>query len=195
MMRFSKILLILLFFASTSNFAQVRVERQHRIKKSQFPSEAIETILENSNDIKRLKFYREVDSAQKTYTAKFKRSRLFYEMNFDKNGELKSLGFNVKQIDIPEESFERVRNYLSQNFEKSKVRKMLQLYPSGEKNNLEKDIRDVFQNLMTTNMMYKLLVRGKKDGKPADYNIIFDSEGSFKSMKKSLPPNYDRVLY
>lgn len=179
------------FFCS----AQEKIERQHRIKKSQFPSEAIKTIVENSNDIKRLKFYREVDSAQKTYTAKFKRSRLFYEMNFDKNGELKSMGFNVKQIDIPEESFERVRSYLSQNFEKSKVRKMLQLYLSEEKDNLEKTIKNVFQNLMTPNMMYKFIVRGKKDGKSTDYNIIFDFEGNFKEIKKSLPANYDRVLY
>lgn len=195
MKKFSEILLILLFFTSVSNFAQDRVERQHRIKKSQFPSEAINIISENTADIKRLKFYREIDSAQKTYTAKFKRSRLFYEMDFDKDGGLRSMGFNVRQIDIPEESFERIEGYLSQNFEKSKVRRMLQSYPSGNKDKLEKSIKNVFQNLMTPNMMYKILIRGKKDGKPADYNLIFDSEGHFKEIRKSLPANYDRVLY
>ncbi len=195
MKKFSGILLILLFFASTNNFAQDKVERQHRIKKSQFPSKAIKTIAKNNNDIKRLKFYREVDTAKKTYTAKFKKSRLFYEMDFDKNGEFKSMGFTIKQIDIPEENFERITDYLSQNLEKSKIRKMLQLYPTEENGSREKTIKNAFQNLMVPYMFYKLLVRGKKDGRSADYKVIFDSEGNFKELQKSLPANYDRVLY
>jgi len=195
MKKFSGILLLLLFFTSASSFAQDRIERQHRIKKSQFPSEAISIISENTNNIKRLKFYREVDTVQKKYTAKFKRSRLFYEMDFDKNGELNSMGFNVKQIDIPDEDFERITGYLSQNFEKSKIRRMLQFYPVGKKDNLAKTIKKVFQNLMTPDMVYKILVRGKKNGKPADYNLVFDAEGNFKEIRKSLPANYDRILY
>lgn len=188
-------LFLYVFFGGFSISAQERAERQHRIKKSQFPSKASEVIAQNSADIKRLKFYREIDSAQKTYTAKFKKSRLFYEMDFDKNGEFKSMGFNVKQIDIPEESFEQIRNYLSQNFEKSKIRRMLQLYHAGEENNLEKTIKNAFQNLMTPNMLYKLLVRGKNDGKSTDCIVIFDAEGNFREIRESLPANRDRVLY
>ena len=45
--------------------AQDKIERQHRIKKIQFPSEALKTIGENNNGVKRLRFYREVDTAQK----------------------------------------------------------------------------------------------------------------------------------
>jgi len=188
-------LFLYVFLVGFSLSAQERIERQHRIKKSQFPSKASEVILQNSAEIKRLKFYREVDSAQKTYTAKFKKSRLFYEMGFDKNGEFKSMGFNVKQIDIPEDSYERITDYLSQNFEKSKIRRMLQLYTTEEGNNLEKTIKSAFQNLMTPDMLYKLLVRGKNSGKSVDYRVVFDSEGNLKEIRKSLPANRDRVLY
>ncbi|MGI9550572.1 MAG: hypothetical protein ACR2MT_05190 [Aurantibacter sp.] len=175
--------------------AQNRVERQHRIKKSQFPSEALKTVAQNNKDIKRLKFYREVDTAQKRYIAKFKKARLFYEMGFDQKGEFKNMSFKVKQVDVPEDSFQRITAYLSQHFEKSKIRKMWQLYPIKGHGSPEKTIKKAFQNLMVPSMFYNLLVRGKKDGKTADYKVFFDAGGNFKEMRKSLPANYDRVLY
>lgn len=186
-----------IFFLLSGSYssAQDKIERQHRIKKKQFPSEALKTIGEHNNGVKRLKFYREVDTAQKTYTAKFKKARLFYEMNFDQSGKFKSMGFNVKRIDIPEESFEHIANYLAQNFEKSKIRKMQQLYPIKGNGSREKTIKNVFQNLMVPSMFYKLLVRAKKGGGLTDYSIMFDAEGNLSELRKSLPANYDRVLY
>lgn len=193
----SKLLAVLCLFILSSGYyasAQDKIERQHRIRKLQFPSEALKTINEHDNGFKRLKFYREVDTAQKTYTAKFKKARLFYEMNFDQHGKLKSIGFNVTQIDIPEESFGRMVQFLSQNFEKSKIRKIQQLYPIG---NLSagKAIKKAFQNLMVPSMFYKLLVRGKKGDRPTDYDLLFDAEGMLVEFRKSLPANYDRILY
>lgn len=189
-----KILLVSLFLIGYSLSAQDKFEREHRIKKSQFPKEALKTIVEQANDIKRLRFYREVDTIQKTYMAKFKKSRLSYVMDFTQNGEFRSIGFNVKQIDIPAESFQHMTDYLSENFERYKIRKMMQLYASKESNTMEKTLKNAFQNLMVPDMLYELLVRGK-NRKRADYFVIFDAKGNFKQIKKSLPANYDRVLY
>jgi len=188
-------LFTMVLLAGFYSSAQEKIESQHRIKKSQFPSDALKTITENSNSIKRLKFYREVDTAQTVYTAKFKKARLFYEMDFDENGEFQSMAFRVKQVDIPNDSFKRMTNHLSGHFEKAKVRKMLQMYPSEGKDTVAETIKNAFQNLMVQNMFYKLLVRGKNKGKSADYIAIFNSEGNFKEIKKSLPTNYDRILY
>jgi len=193
--RISFILLIMVFFSGFQSSAQEKIERQHRIKKTQFPSMALDIITQNSTDVRHLKFYQEVDTAQKTFTAKFKRARLFYEIDFDQNGDFKSMGFNVKQVDIPEESFGQISGYLAQQFEKSKIRKMLQLYHNGKDDNSEKTINQAFQNLIIPEISYELLVRGKKEGKSADYKIYFDSQGNFKQIQKSLPANYDRVLY
>lgn len=188
-------LFTLIFLVGFYTSAQNKVERQHRIKKSQFPNEALSTVEKANQDIKRLKFYREVDTATSSYTAKFKKARLFYEMAFNKEGELKTVAFKVKQVDIPEESFQRITDYLMQHFEKSKIQKMLQSYPLEGEGNDENAIKVAFQNLMVPSMRYTLLVRGKNEGKSADYKVLFDAEGKFKEMKKSLPANYDRVLY
>lgn len=189
------LLVILFLFFGLFSSAQNKLEREHRIKKSQFPSEALETIAKNNQDFKRLKFYKAVDSTSKTYTAKFKKARLFYEMDFNEQGELGGLGFAIKPVDMPEESFERITQYLSQKFEKSKVRKMFQTYPAQVNEEIEKTMRNAFQNLMIPDVVYELFIKGKKNGARVDFEITFDSEGDFVSIRKALPANYDRVLY
>jgi hypothetical protein len=175
--------------------AQNKQEREHRIKKSQFPIEALQIVAENNQEFKRLKFYKEVDSTSKKYTAKFKKAELFYEMAFNENGQLNALGFAIKPLDMPEESFRNITEYLSQEFEKSKVRKMFQTYPIQANKNMDKTIINAFQNLMLSDIIYELFVKGKKDGIRYDIEISFDFEGNFVSSRKALPPNYDRVLY
>lgn len=196
MLKFSTNLLMFFVMALCVNsFAQEKIERQHRIKRLQFPDKALKTIAENSDGIKRLKFYREVDTVGKTYTAKFKKARLSYQMDFDQNGEFENIGLLVNQIDIPNDSFKNIMEHLSQNFEKIKIRKMWQSYPIDNPNSVEKSIMNAFQNLMVPNMLYRFQVRGRKKGKTADYMVVFDFEGKFKEIKKALPANYDRVLY
>ena len=155
----------------------------------------MKVVSQNNTDLKRLKFYREVDTAHKTYTAKFKKSRLFYEMDFDENGKFTRMAFLVKQVDIPEESFQHIADYLARSFQKHRVRKMLQLYILQEGDSENETIKNAFQNLMVPSMRYKFLIRGKQNGTAVDYEAIFDAEGNPKHMKKSLPANYDRVLY
>lgn len=190
----SLFLLLFLFFGLFS-FAQNNQEREHRIKKSQFPSEALQTITENNKDFQRLKFYKAVDSTTNTFTAKFKKARLNYEMEFNDKGKLNGISFAIKPVDIPEESFGRITAYLTQEFEKSKVRKMLQNYPVRSNDNIEKPLKNAFQNLILPNIRYELFVKGKKDGTRADYEITFDAEGNLVNIRKALPANFDRVLY
>ena len=187
--------LLIFFFYGFIISAQNKQEREHRIKKKQFPSEALRVIAENNDDFKRLKFYREVDSTTKTYSAKFKKDRLFYEMDFNDKGKFTGLGFAIKPIDIPEDSFKRMTEYLSQKFEKSKVRKMFQVYELVSHEDMETTLKNAFQNLMIPTMVYELFVKGKKDGVRTDFEITFDFEGNFVHIKNALPANYDRVLY
>ncbi|MFK7812679.1 MAG: hypothetical protein AB8B59_09305, partial [Maribacter sp.] len=82
-----------------------------------------------------------------------------------------------------------------QNYEKSKIRKMVQIYKVPTNGNIEKTIKNAFQNLMIPDVTYELFIKGKKDGTRADFEITFDSEGNFVHNREALPPNYDRVLY
>ena len=59
----------LLFFLTT--VGQGKYEREHRIKKSQFPAKAHAFIEEYLTDARKLRYYRETDSSNISYEAKF----------------------------------------------------------------------------------------------------------------------------
>jgi len=185
------LLLFIGFFASAQN----QNEREFRIRKVQFPEKALEYIEQKLFDAKRIRFYKETDSSKVTYNAKFKKDRLWYGLEFNKTGALEGVEISIKSIDIPDEAFEAMNGYLINNFIKYKIRKIHQQYLVTEMNAAEKTVKNAFQNLLLPTINYQLIVTGKSAKKSEQYGVLFDSEGNFKSIRKSLPPNYDHVLY
>ena len=188
---FSCFLLLFGYFA----LAQNKYEREHRILKSQFPEKALGYISEKLDGARRIRFYKEVDSAKVSYEAKFKKERLWYSIEFDKHGSLEDIEIIIQPTDIPKETFARINSYLASIFTKYRIRRMQQQYPITENGNPETTIKNAFQNLLLPSINYELVVAGKKDGHFEQYEILFDADGSFRSVRKSLPPNYDHILY
>ncbi len=189
--------IIILSFLSVGFFsnAQNKYEREHRIRKVQFPEKALGYISEKLEDAKRIRFYKETDSAKISFEAKFKKDRLWYSVEFDQEGVLEDIEILIKPVDIPDESFARIEAYLSAAFSKYRIRKLQQQYPISKDEKIETTVKNAFQNLMLPSINYELIVDGKKSSAFEQFEILFDSEGQFKSIRKSLPPNYDHVLY
>lgn len=186
-------LLLLLLISTLTCFSQIKLEREFRIKKSEFPSEALSLIKTKLTDAKKIKFYKEIDSSKVTFEAKFKKKRLWYSVEFNEQGHLQDIEVLIKSIDIPNDTFENATKYLDQNFEKYKIVKIQQQYPVIE--NDEKTINNAFQNLMLPTVNYEIMINGKKEKNFEKFEILFDATGKFKSIRKSLPINYDHVLY
>ena len=193
--RISQLIFLLILFCVFSASAQNKYEREYRIKKSQFPKEAVTLISDKLDDVKRLKFYKETDSTKTSYEAKFKKDRLWYSVEFDETGKLEDVEILVKEIDLPSATYETILNYLGKSFSKYRIKKIQQQYPTTENETLDKTIENAFQNLILPSINYELIIGGKKDREYFDYEILFDSEGNFIKIRKSLPPNYDHVLY
>lgn len=185
--------LILLLLITTSTISQVKYEREFRIKKSEFPTEALSLIKAKLTDAKKIKFYKEIDSNIVSFEAKFKKKRLWYSVEFNEQGKLQDVEVLIKSIDMPNDTFENATNYLDQNFKSYKIAKIQQQYPVIESD--EKTLKEAFQNLMLPTVNYELMINGKKENKFNKFEILFDATGKFKSIRKSLPANYDHVLY
>ncbi len=193
--RLSIVLFLFFVFFSFCGTAQNKYEREYRIKKSQFPQEAIKLISDKIDGVKRLKFYKETDSAKISFEAKFKKDRLWYSVEFDETGKLEDVEILVKEIDLPSATYEAILSYLGKSFSKYRIKKIQQQYPTTENEELDKTIENAFQNLILPSINYEFIIGGKKDREYFDYEILFDSEGNFVRIRKSLPPNYDHVLY
>lgn len=170
------------------------IEREHRIRKSQFPTVDFGTMF-NGIKTNKMRYYKEVDSLKTTYILKFKMARLNYSLSFDDTGKLIKSGFLVNEIDIPEETFQKIKTYLIDSFEKSRIRRIFQQYPVTNSENAESELTNTFQNLLLPSNEYKLFVIGKNDKKHTEYDLWFSADGNLIRKRKALPMNHDRILY
>jgi len=184
-------LLFCTFVASSQN----KYEREFRIKKSQFPQKAIALISKELKGARHLKFYKEIDSSKSSFEAKFKKDKLWYSVEFDNNGVFEDVEINVKAVDIPTDTFTGILNHLEKTFSKYRIKKIQQQYPFQKEESIEKTIKNAFQNLLLPTINYELIIAGKKEKEYFDYELLFNAKGEFISIRKSLPPNYDHILY
>ncbi len=190
-----KIAVLLIAFLSHSVSAQVKYEREFRIKKSQFPEASFQTAAPYLDGVRKLRFYKEIDSSNQRFKMKFKRDKLYYSLEFSDQDALEAIEILIESIDIPEDSFNAMQAYLNVEFANFKIRKIHQQYPRKAFSSAEETFRNAFQNLILEEIRYELLVASKTADGKLDYEIFFDSRGQFLARRKSLPPNYDHVLY
>lgn len=189
------LLLIMALFQFSTGLSQIKVEREHRIKKNQFPEAAHDFIKEKLKDAKKIRFYKETDTSKISYEAKFKKDKLFYSVEFDESGKLEDIEILIKEIDVPEDSWFNITKFLNEKFDKYRIRKIQQQYPITSAETAETTLNNAFQNLLIPSLNYELMVRGKTQDNHADFEILFGAEGDFIKMRESLPANYDHVLY
>ncbi len=186
---------MLLFSIGFLSFSQDKQERQYRIKKSQFPDTCKSFFFENIEHTKRVRYYKEVDTAQTNYTIKFKKDRLNYHIDFDQNNNLQCIGFRINEIDLPSDAYSQIESYMVSTFDKFKIRRIFQQYHISIKNKEDQLLKDAFQNMMLPSTIYRVLVVGKKNGRRHEKEVLFDAEGNLKSIRNILPANFDRILY
>ncbi|MBU2995575.1 hypothetical protein KO500_03990 [Cellulophaga baltica] len=195
MKKFNFLVVLSFIFSTFSVVAQEKYEREFRIRKKEFPPKALQLIETRLSDAKRIKYYKEIDSSITSFEVKFKKARLWYSIEFDTQGELEDIEIKIKSVDIPNDSYEAIERYLHNTYSMYKIQKIQQQYKATTLTSTETTLKNAFQNLMLPTVNYELMVAGKKEAKYEDFQILFDAGGNFKSIKKSLPPNYDHILY
>ncbi|NAS12664.1 hypothetical protein GTQ38_11665 [Flavobacteriaceae bacterium R33] len=181
--------------AQDKTVPQVKREREFRIKKSQFPEQAVDFLKEKLENAKKIRFYKEIDSNRTSYEVKFKKDRLKYSVEFSEAGKLEDIEILIREIDLPNESLNQINSYLRQSFKKFRIRKIQQQYVASPGENPEITLKNAFQNLLLPTLNYEFIISGKQEEEYQDYEILFDASGNFLKLRRSLPANYDHVLY
>ncbi|MDB2607048.1 hypothetical protein N9Y48_04660 [Zobellia sp.] len=191
----SALLLLLFFlFSTVTVFAQIKDEREHRIKKSQFPENARLFLHQKLVNARHIRFYKEIDGSKVSYEAKIKKDRLKYSIEFNIDGILEDIEVEIKPLDIPNDSYRKITKYLENNFKKYRIKKIQQQYRSNG-DDVDETLRNAFQNLIVPTIKYELIIHGKNDKGYEQFEVLFNADGKFEIIKKALPPNYDHVLY
>jgi hypothetical protein len=171
------------------------MEREFRIRRSQFPEKALPLLENAAGKVKKLRFYKEVDSIGSNYKAKFKKDRLWYSMEFSENGELEDIGITIEEVDVPNDSWSNILAHLKKDSTKYRILRIQQQYPVAGNRTEAITLKNAFQNLLLPYINYEIMVSKKGKNGYRDHEVLFDAMGNFISSKKSLPPNYGHILY
>ncbi len=193
-MRFNALILIL-FSLSMAVRGQVKYEREFRILREQFPKSALASVSPYLDGVKKLKFYKEIDSNRRSYELKFKKDRLHYSVEFNEQEALEDVEVIIKPVDIPDQTWSTIQEHLGTSWPKYKVRKIQQQYPREAFSSDSETFEKAFQNLILPEIRYEIVVRGKTEDGYRDFELLYDANGELLLMRESLPPNYDHVLY
>ena len=187
--------LLLVFAIVQLGAAQDKYEQESRIDKEEFPSRSFSLIEDYLKNARRVRFYKETDSTKLSYEAKFKKDRLRYSVEFDKNGALEDVEFIIKERDIPNDTWNAIVSHLKKNHAKYRIKKIQQQHPVKNGQSEEKTLHNAFQNLILPEVNYELVFSAKEKRDYQEYEALFDSEGQPIRVRKSFPPSYDHVLY
>ena len=175
MVKYKGFFILMVSVICTISTAQLT--QQERIAEAAFPTKALASLkpyLENSRS---LKLYRLTSRTATSYAVNFKKGRLRYRVSFYPNGELEGVEYPIKPVDIPNDSYRAIVDYLNGEYSRYKIRRMYQQYPMEPNKKQEVVLREAFQNLLLPSVRYKLLVRGTKNGHRDKYENLFDAAG------------------
>ena len=193
-MRFKVFILLFITLGTAAN-SQVKYEREFRILREQFPQASFESVEPYLDGVRKLRFYKEIDSSRRSYEIKFKKDRLHYSVEFNEQEALEDVEVIIKPVDIPEEAWTTITKDLDSKWSKYKVRKIQQQYPREAFTSDSETFQKAFQNLILPEIRYEIVVRGKTEDGYRDYELLYDATGDLLLIRESLPPNYDHVLY
>ena len=193
----SKIAFVLLawFAVQAVGLAQATHERAFRIRKSQFPSSALEQATPYLDGVKRIRFYQETDSSQKSFDIRFKKDRLHYSARYQSEGALQAVELGIGPIDIPGASWEAIGEHLNTAFGKYRIVQIMQQYPRAAFASDTETFRNAYQNLLLPEIRYKITFRARSGSGQKTWEAVYDASGQLLSFREALPTNYDHVLY
>ena len=114
MMKFKIITLFL--FLNVANFsAQTKNEKESRIDLSDFPQQALATINSIINDVRRIRYYKEIDEEHKSFESKFKFKHHWYSVEFSNTGILEDIEVTIKEKQLDDISKKNIIIYLKDN--------------------------------------------------------------------------------
>jgi hypothetical protein len=187
-------LLLTLFglFTLQPTFAQIKVEREYRIKEEAVPEQAREFV-KNTFEDARMKWYAEENQQRKTIEAKGAFKGIRYSVEFDTDGKLLDIEGVIRYMDIPEETRDRIEKNLSTTFSSFKVQRTQRQW-KGNPAILaalvaKKESRGQYQT------HYEITIRGTRDRRKDFYEILATDKGEIVRESKIVQRNNQHLIF
>ncbi len=195
-MRTQLFLLVFCFFGglfqANGLFAQVKYEREYRLKPDQVPL-AARTFLTACQFEAKIKWYGEESASGTSVEAKVKHGQKRYSIEFDTLGQIQDVEVEQEWEGLPPATQTTIQQILSQQFERHKLGKV-QLQWTGTDSVLQALIRGESPDLPYTTK-YEIILRGKDNEGVHGYEYLFDEQGELEHRARIVFRNTDNLDY
>jgi len=171
-------------------------EKEERIEKQLFPQNALELLDKTlPKKIKKVKYYKEQDSAKISYESKLKYNSKKYSIEFSEEGLLEDVEITIKQKEIPSKTFEKIKKYLYGKYTSFRIKKIQRQYRNTTNTDAETIVKEAFSETKTGTHFYEIIAEVKTEKERYFIEITFTKDGDFELSRTIIQGSYDHILY
>ena len=180
-MRYILSIVLLYLFQINSLQAQVKFEKEKKIKAKDVPEAAL-SFIKDCNLDKAVKWYQEKSEKGTSYEAKCTHNQSRHSIEFDKSGHIEDVEIEVNRTQLPIKTLASIENHLSREYDAFKLKKIQKQW-TGSAELLKTSIKSS-QNHPDIELNYECIALIKSDGLYMAYEFLFSSNGDFKSASE-----------
>jgi small nuclear ribonucleoprotein (snRNP)-like protein len=181
-----------LFLTVNSLFAQVKIEKETRIKPEEAP-EIARNFIEKIGFENKIKWYREEGIEDTSFEAKTKHNGKLHSVEFSENGILEDVEVLIKWKLLPIDLQEKITNHLADKYDKFSIEKT-QIQYIGNEDDIISFLNDG-QGKNALQISYELVVETKTGKALKVYEYLFSAAGVYIQSKEVVFRNTDNLIY
>ncbi|MEM7297723.1 MAG: hypothetical protein AAF391_05595 [Bacteroidota bacterium] len=188
-----KLLLIVLLNTPILLFAQEKkIEKERRLKQSEFPSAIVKLLDPYLPQSKKIRFYEEINEHGKSFEAKVTFEGYRFSIEFSEELVLEDIEMTINSDEVPPSTLDKIRKELLP-FQKSKIGKIQKQF-SSDSQSPENQLSNALTNRSGDLIRYELIIHGKKE-EWKTYEMLFEDDGSLISVREVVTRSADFMLY
>jgi hypothetical protein len=183
---------MLMFLAWASSEAQVKIEREYRINRSDVPEKAL-NFIDSTHFTARIKWYAEESQDGRSIEAKTRFRGTRYSVEFDTTGEVQDVEVTMKFNELEPIIEERITTSLNESFNKLRIVKIQKQWTGP---------REVLIELINSNttdkkykQLYEVYLSARENGALKYYEVLLDGEGTILKKMESVQKNTQNLEF
>lgn len=174
--KFKLFLLFSLLVTSSISYGQKR-EIEKGVKEENVPQKARMWLKDAYEGKNKVKWYFQTDGEKEVYEAKLKWKKKWHSVEFLPSGEIKNIEILISIKELPQEIYDNLLQYLSENYQRHKIDR-IQIQYTGESDDLE-DLIDENELGNSLIKIYEIEYFGRENGVNKMWEGHFDKKGHF----------------
>jgi hypothetical protein len=185
-----KLALLFILFFSYTGIAQIKYEKEERVKKEELPTPTVKLLSLVEANSRRIRYFREINDDNLSYEIKLKKNSVHYSIEFSQEGVLQDIEVLIKKSELPMVVLEAAKNH----FRKIKFIRIQKQFSHTDNISPSSTLQKVFKNKVSPEA-YEIVVLGKTQNGYRYFELLLDTEGTLLKKSHIITKDSENVVY